>query len=102
LGEVLTTPSHENVPVMNYSQYEMLPLEIKQSGGELLSRSVLRRGVLPEGVFQSFKKRKRDILLGTWNVRSMYRAGSLTAAARELAGYKLDLVGKEAVGETHT
>jgi len=29
---------------------------------------------------------------GTWNVRSLYRAGSLTVAARELAGYKLDLV----------
>jgi len=29
---------------------------------------------------------------GTWNVRSLYRAGSLTAAARELARYKLDLV----------
>jgi len=30
---------------------------------------------------------------GTWNVRSLYRAGSITAAARELARYKLDLVG---------
>ena len=30
------------------------------------------------------RSRKRDILLGTWNVRSLYRAGSLTAAAREL------------------
>jgi hypothetical protein len=30
---------------------------------------------------------------GTWNIRSLYRAGSLTAAARELAGYKLDLAG---------
>jgi len=29
---------------------------------------------------------------GTWNVRSLYRAGSLRAAARELARYKLDLV----------
>ena len=38
------------------------------------------------------RKRKRDILLGTWNVRSLCRAGSLTAAARELARYKLDLV----------
>jgi exonuclease III len=29
----------------------------------------------------------------TWNVRSLYSAGSLTAAAaRELARYKLDLV----------
>ena len=30
---------------------------------------------------------------GTWNVRSLYRAGSLTATARELARYKLGLVG---------
>jgi hypothetical protein len=30
---------------------------------------------------------------GTWNVRSLYKAGSLTEAARELAIYKLDLVG---------
>jgi hypothetical protein len=29
----------------------------------------------------------------TWNFTSQYRAGSLTAAARELAGYKLDIVG---------
>jgi len=33
----------------------------------------------------------------TWNVRSLYRAGSLTAAARELARYKLDLVGVQGV-----
>jgi len=35
--------------------------------------------------------------LGTWNVRSFYRAGSLKAAARELARYKLDVVGVQAV-----
>jgi exonuclease III len=29
----------------------------------------------------------------TWNVRSLYRAGSLTAAARELARHQLDLMG---------
>ena len=28
---------------------------------------------------------------GTWNVRSLYRVASLTAVARELARYKLDL-----------
>jgi len=33
----------------------------------------------------------------TWNVRSLYRAGSLTAAARELARYKLDLEGVQEV-----
>ena len=35
--------------------------------------------------------------MGTWNVRSLYRAGTLTAAARELARYKLDLVGVQEV-----
>ena len=34
---------------------------------------------------------------GTWNVRILYRAGSLTAAARELARYELDLVGVQGV-----
>ena len=34
---------------------------------------------------------------GTWNVRSLYRAGSLKAAARKLARYKLDLVGVQEV-----
>jgi len=43
------------------------------------------------------RSRKRDSLLGTWNVRRLYRAGSLTAAARELARYKLDLVGVQEV-----
>jgi hypothetical protein len=34
---------------------------------------------------------------GTWNVRSLCTAGSFTAAARELARYKVDLVGGEEV-----
>ena len=38
-------------------------------------------------------QRKRDMRFGTWNVRCLHRAGSLTAAARELAQYKLDLMG---------
>jgi hypothetical protein len=63
LGEVLTTPSRENTHVMNYSQYETLPLEIKQSEGKLLHHSVLRGGgrVFLEGVSRSFQKRKRDM-----------------------------------------
>ena len=43
------------------------------------------------------KQRKRDIIFGTWNVRRLYRSGSLTAAARELARYKLDLAGVQEV-----
>jgi hypothetical protein len=34
---------------------------------------------------------------GLWNVRSLYRAGSLTTVSRELARYKLDLVGVQGV-----
>ena len=34
------------------------------------------------------RQQKRDIVLGTWNVRSLYRAGSLAAVTREL---KMDL-----------
>jgi len=34
---------------------------------------------------------------GTWSFRNLYRAGSFTAAARELARYKLDLVGVQEV-----
>jgi hypothetical protein len=30
----------------------------------------------------------KQFRFGTWNVRSLYRTGSLTAAARELARYK--------------
>jgi len=74
-----------------------MPLETKQSGGKLLPHSDLRVGVFPEEVSRS---RKRDFLLGAWNVRSLYRAGSLMAAARELARYKLDLVGVQRLGGT--
>jgi exonuclease III len=34
---------------------------------------------------------------GTWNVRSLYRSGSLKRVSRELAKYKLDLVGVQEV-----
>jgi len=42
-------------------------------------------------------KRKREVRFGMWKVRSLYRAGSLKAAARDLARYKLDLVGVQEV-----
>jgi hypothetical protein len=42
---------------MNYSQYEMLPLEIKKSRGKLLPHSVLWGGVFPE-YLEVFKRGK--------------------------------------------
>jgi hypothetical protein len=38
-----------------------------------------------------------DIIFGTWNVRSLYRTGSLKTGTRELGECKLDLVGIEKV-----
>jgi exonuclease III len=35
--------------------------------------------------------------IGTWNIRSLYRAGSFKAAAREFVGCKLDVVGVQEV-----
>jgi hypothetical protein len=34
-----------------------------------------------------------DLRFGTWNVRSMYRAGSLRTVAEEVSKYTFDLVG---------
>ena len=41
---------------------------------------------------------QREMKIGTWNVRSLYRAVSLKAPARELVRYKLDVVGVQDVG----
>jgi exonuclease III len=38
-----------------------------------------------------------DIRFETWNVKSPYRSGSLKTVSRELAKYKLDLVGVQDV-----
>jgi hypothetical protein len=38
-----------------------------------------------------------DMTFGTWNVRSLYRSGSLKTVARELEKYKIYLVGVQEV-----
>jgi hypothetical protein len=38
-----------------------------------------------------------DLGFGTWNVRSMYWAGSLRTVVEEVSKYKLDLVGVQEV-----
>ena len=72
----------------------MIPLDTKQSGGKLLHHSDFRGGVL---LGESSRNIQRGMKLGMWNVRSLYRAGSLKAAARELGRYKLDVVGVQEV-----
>jgi hypothetical protein len=38
-----------------------------------------------------------DMTFGTWNVRGLYRVGSLMTAVKEMSQYKLDLVGVQEV-----
>jgi hypothetical protein len=39
------------------------------------------------------KVKKIDISFGTWNVRSLYRVGSVMTVAKEVSKHKLELVG---------
>ena len=71
LGEVLTT-SHRKSHYVTISSHKK-----PQTWTDTLVRH---------------KQWKRDMRFGTCSVRSLYRAGSLTATARELERYKLDLV----------
>ena len=68
----------QNNPEVNYST-----TPISRGGGVFL-------GVASRSI-------QREVKIGTWNVRSLYRAGSLKVAARELARYKLDVVGVQEV-----
>ena len=74
LGEVLTTPHRKSW--LCYEQ-EQMPRTWTDT-------------------FVRLKQWKSDMRFGTWNVRSLYRAGSLAAADRELARCKLDSVGEQA------
>jgi len=73
----------------------MLALETKQSSGKLLPLKDLRGGWVFPG--EASRRRQRGMKIGTWNVRSLYMAGSRKAAARELVRYKLDVVGVQEV-----
>ena len=42
---------------------------------------------------ETSRSRQRGMKIGTWKFRSLYRVGSLKAAARELVRYKLDVLG---------
>jgi hypothetical protein len=76
LGKGLTTPTLKAVPVTKY---------LKESWN---STDSLAR---PEN-------RKMDMRFVTWNVSSLYRAGSLKTVGRELVKCKVDIVRAQEVG----
>jgi len=69
------------------------------SGDKTIRRETTPPLGSPGGVFprEASRRRQRGMKIGTWNVRSLYRAGSLKAAARQLVRYKLDVVGVQEV-----
>ena len=75
MGEVLTTPHRKNWPCY----------ETNTSASGL------------DWFFGTTKALERGMRFGTWNVRSLYKSGSCTAVTRELARYKLDVVGVQEV-----
>jgi hypothetical protein len=46
---------------------------------------------------EQLKQRQMDKRFITWTVRSLYRAGSPTTVAREMAKYNLPLIGVDTV-----
>jgi hypothetical protein len=75
VGRGVTTPQRKKYHVMNHSQSP---------------RTRTDTVVRPQ-------QWKRDISFGTWNVKSLYRLGSLETVSRELPRYKIDLVAAEQV-----
>ena len=61
---------------------------------DLLTCSAVPQPTAPP---RSPKQWEKEMKLDTLNVRSLYRSGSLTTLARELARCKLDLVGAQEV-----
>jgi hypothetical protein len=43
------------------------------------------------------KRRNMDTRIRTWNIRSLYRVGTLMTVSRELSRYRLHLVGVQEV-----
>jgi hypothetical protein len=72
LGVGLTTPHRKKYPVTNN-------LHKPRTWSDSLDKQPTLRNM--------------DMRFGLWNIRSLYRAGSLMTVTRELTRYKLDLVG---------
>jgi len=64
-----------------------------------LLQNIHRQSLGPGLVLWYNLSNESETRFGTWNVRSLYRAGSckVAAAARELARYELDLMGVQEV-----
>jgi len=75
----------------------MLPLETKQSGRKPLHHPFPGGG---GGVFlgEASRRIQREMKFGTWNVRSLHRAGSLKLDLQEMGCGYMDWIGLDQDG----
>ena len=81
--------------VKKYSCARCFPWRQKNSEVKYAQNRISGGGFLENA--SHVRQRKRDIWVRTSNIKSLYRAVSLTVAARELDRYKLNLVGVQEV-----
>jgi len=62
---------------------------VKYSGDKLVPHSDLRTGTASEG---SKNRIKKNLRIETWNVRTLYKTGTLQVAVRETEKYELDIL----------
>ncbi|XP_018357099.1 PREDICTED: uncharacterized protein LOC108757184 [Trachymyrmex septentrionalis] len=65
---------------------------VKFSGGKLVPRSDLRVGTTSGNSCRIKSKHGRDIKVGTWNVRSLYRPGAFQSMVGEVERYGVEVV----------
>lgn len=63
-----------------------------QSGGKLVPRSDLRLGTVSGNSCRMKSKSGRDIKVGMWNVRSLYRPGAFQSMVGEIEKYGVEVV----------
>jgi hypothetical protein len=68
--------------------YQLLAVKIK-----LVTKCHKGPWTSADNLDKQSKLRKMDMRFGTWNIRSLYRAGTLMTTAKWIPKYKLDLVG---------
>jgi hypothetical protein len=91
-------------PAVDIRQWVVLQLGGWAWGSQTFTikiKFVTKTAVEPQTRADSLDKRPKlwnmDVRFGLWNIRSLYRAGSLMTVSRELARYKLDLVGVQEI-----
>jgi hypothetical protein len=60
---------------------------------KVITKNLMKPRIWTDSLDKRPKREKMDMGFGLWNVRSLYREGSLMTVSRELSRYKLYLAG---------